>query len=217
MSSPVQTAAAPVAQTRDVLPAWSSYASSVLPSAPDRSAQFAAGRRCAAKALACLGAFIDPSRIVRGPHGQPVWPHGFCGSITHSGSYVAAAVGRTADAIGIGIDSLEIVTTERAARVAPVVARPAELRLLGRAGMDATTATTVVFSAKESLFKCLFPLVRRYFDFLDAEIVRVDVEQARLALSLVPSLGWRSPENVALAARFTVAGTFVHTGVWMTK
>ena len=214
MSSSLQTAEACPARVGDVLPPWASYASSVL-AAADRSEQFAAGRGCAAAALADLGTFVGPTRIVRGPQGQPVWPHGFCGSITHSGWYVAAAAARLTDAGGIGIDAIEIVAPERAARVASVVARPAELRLLRRAGMDAATALTVAFSAKESLFKCLFPVVQRYFDFLDAEVVRVDVEEARLEFSVSPSLVWRSPAT-AVEARFTIADRFVHTGVWLT-
>jgi 4'-phosphopantetheinyl transferase EntD len=214
MSSALHTAEACPARVREVLPPWASFASSVLAATPDRSGQFAAGRACAAAALAGLGTFVSPARIVRGPHGEPVWPHGFCGSITHSGPYVAAAAARLTDAAGIGIDAIEIVAPARAARVSSVVARPAELQRLRRAGMDEATALTLAFSAKESLFKCLFPAVRRYFDFLDAEVVRVDVEAAWLEFFVSPSIGWRSPAS-ALNARFTISGRFVHTGVWV--
>jgi enterobactin synthetase component D len=192
---------------------WASHASSVLAGAPDRPSQFAAGRGCAAAALAGLGALVGAERLVRGPHGEPVWPHGFCGSITHTGSYVAAAAARLTDADSIGIDTIEIVAAERAARVAPVVAHPAELRLMRQAGMDAATALTVVFSVKESLFKCLFPVVHHYFDFLDAQVVRVNGPMG-LLFSVCPSVGVRS-RATALTARFTIAGSFVHTGVWL--
>jgi enterobactin synthetase component D len=214
MSTSLQTAEACPARVREVLPPWASYASSVLTPAFDRREQFAAGRGCAAAALASLGTFVSPARLVRGPHGEPVWPHGFCGSITHTGAYVAAAAARLEDAGSIGIDTMEIVAPERADRVMPVVAHPSELRLLRRAGMDAATALTIAFSAKESLFKCLFPIVQRYFDFLDAEIVGLDIERAQLEFSIARAVGWRSPD-ATLAARFAIAGHAVHTGVWL--
>ena len=45
-----------------------------------------------------------------------------------------------------------------------------------------------VFSAKESLFKALFPLVGTYFGF-EAAVVRVDLEAGRFEIGLTAPLG----------------------------
>jgi 4'-phosphopantetheinyl transferase EntD len=47
---------------------------------------------------------------------------------------------------------------------------------------------TLVFSAKESLFKALYPQIRRYFDFLDARISKLDMRQQIFQLELLKTL-----------------------------
>ncbi|WP_374216235.1 4'-phosphopantetheinyl transferase, partial [Frankia sp. R82] len=48
---------------------------------PSRRAEFVTGRACARLALARLG--VAPRPILRGPRGEPTWPRGIVGSITH--------------------------------------------------------------------------------------------------------------------------------------
>jgi 4'-phosphopantetheinyl transferase EntD len=70
---------------------------------PRRRAEFAAGRLCARAALARLG--VPAAPILPGPAGQPRWPAGVTGSITHCAGYRACAVARTTDVAAIGIDA----------------------------------------------------------------------------------------------------------------
>jgi 4'-phosphopantetheinyl transferase EntD len=49
---------------------------------PSRQHDFAAGRWCAHRTLAALGADVDV--IARGRRGEPLWPGGFTGSISHT-------------------------------------------------------------------------------------------------------------------------------------
>ena len=60
-------------------------------------------RTCARRALAGLG--IAETAIPRGPKGQPIWPTGVVGSITHTTGYVAAAVAHAAKVRSIGVDA----------------------------------------------------------------------------------------------------------------
>jgi 4'-phosphopantetheinyl transferase EntD len=48
---------------------------------PQRRAEFATARHCARNALAELE--VAPAPILTGANREPVWPHGFVGSITH--------------------------------------------------------------------------------------------------------------------------------------
>jgi len=70
---------------------------------PRRRAEFTVGRRCAREALAGLGLPVAP--VLAGRAGEPLWPAGVTGSITHCPGYRACAVARAADVAGIGIDA----------------------------------------------------------------------------------------------------------------
>ena len=67
-----------------------------------RRADLAAGRRLAHAALASFGA--DVPVIGRGIRGEPLWPAGTIGSITHCEGYAAAAAAATTACCAIGID-----------------------------------------------------------------------------------------------------------------
>lgn len=130
-----------------------------------RRAEFATARDCARRALRALGA--ADGAILRGPKREPLWPAGIVGSITHCTGYRAAAVAFTADVLTIGIDA------EPHAAIPERVAR----RVLVDAERDwiATAAPGVhwsrlIFSAKESVYKAWFPLVRRWLGFEDAAV-----------------------------------------------
>jgi 4'-phosphopantetheinyl transferase EntD len=70
---------------------------------PRRRAEFTAGRAMARQALAGLGLPATP--IPAGRAGEPRWPAGVTGSITHCAGYRACAVAWTADMAALGIDA----------------------------------------------------------------------------------------------------------------
>jgi 4'-phosphopantetheinyl transferase EntD len=122
---------------------------------PGRRAEFAAGRAVARAALARLGAPAGP--VLPGRAGEPRWPDGVVGSITHCAGYRACAVALTRDLAAIGIDAepclpladglLEAMTGE---------AERASLAGLSTA-CPATPWDRVLFCAKESVYKAWFP------------------------------------------------------------
>jgi len=95
-----ESTGSPAAAAPGLLPA---EAEAVRTAGPRRRAEFAAGRSCARAALATLGVAAGP--ILPGPAGQPLWPAGVTGSITHCAGYQACAVARAADVAAIGIDA----------------------------------------------------------------------------------------------------------------
>ena len=68
-----------------------------------RRREFVTGRACAREALAGLG--LPPSPIGSGTKGEPLWPPGVTGSITHCEGYRASAVARSSSALMLGIDA----------------------------------------------------------------------------------------------------------------
>jgi 4'-phosphopantetheinyl transferase EntD len=65
------------------------------------------------------------------------------------------------------------------------------LRWLDKQCLPPEVGLTLIFSAKESLFKALYPTVHRYFDFIDAEVATLDLHAASLTLCLNTSLSER--------------------------
>jgi 4'-phosphopantetheinyl transferase EntD len=174
---------------------------------PERLREFVVGRRCAARALADAGAIELDVKV--GPHRQPIWPRGFVGSITHSSSFALAAVGRSSQVISVGVDSEPILDEPSLAAVAPLALhRSEQQRVEGRLDL-----ATVVFSAKESLFKCLYPLAGTFFDYLDAQVASLDLVDGRgvCMLSLGRELGARFARGSVFLVRAAIAGGHAHT------
>jgi len=124
---------------------------------PGRRREFAGGRECARRALRMLG--VDAVPLPAGADGAPVWPRGVVGSITHKGSYRAAAVARARDLAGLGIDA-ELDAPLRDG----VLQRVASQRELDeverlRAERPETRWDRLLFSAKEAAMKAAYPLV----------------------------------------------------------
>jgi enterobactin synthetase component D len=180
---------------------------------PKRRAQFRAGRRCARMALRALLPLQPDVELVRGDGGAPIWPLGVTGSITHTDTVAAAVVARSADAASIGIDVEPIMSLARSRDVARVVAWPSEVAVARLPGFDRNGALTLVFSAKESLFKCLYPLVGSRFGFHDVRVVSVDGRTGTFDVRLVKGLSAQWRAGMMVQGRFALAADDVHTGV----
>lgn len=140
-----------------------------------RKADHLAGRIAAAHAL--------PDHAVPGigPSGEPLWPDGISGSITHSGTRAMAVV--TQHPALIGIDCETFLPENEALEIKDGIIDAQEEALLSRSGYPFALALTLVFSAKESLFKALFPKVKSYMGFDSARITMLDKETLMLALT----------------------------------
>lgn len=130
-----------------------------------RFTEFCHGRHCARLMLRELGS--PDTAIPVGEQRQPIWPADIVGSIAHWRN-LAIAVGARADrygSLGVDLESAEGLEDD----LRQLICKPVELEAL--AGfLDTGLATKVLFSIKESIFKCLWPSVRAYFDFLDVEV-----------------------------------------------
>ncbi|WP_162619615.1 4'-phosphopantetheinyl transferase family protein [Salinicola peritrichatus] len=161
--------------------------------AAKRRAEFLGGRLCARHALAALTG--TPFTPAMDEERLPVWPDGIVGSITHSRELAAAAVARRESVGGIGIDAELLLSNERARRLAPQILVDSERDWLERLPpITQGEFVTLVFSLKESLFKALYPLVRRRFYFPHARLTnwRRDTGEVTLVLLETLSPHWRA-------------------------
>jgi 4'-phosphopantetheinyl transferase EntD len=174
-----------------------------------RRREFVTGRACARKALAELGLPATP--VGSGPDGEPLWPPGVVGSITHCEGYRACAVARSSAVLALGID---------AGRDAPVsegvwedIAHGPEEELRTRAPeARGPHLDAVLFSAKEAVYKAWFPLERRWLGFDDV-LVSVDPAGTFTARLLVAAPERAGVPFKDLAGRWATAGGIVVTAV----
>ncbi len=172
-----------------------------------RRREFTAGRLCARAALAQLGIHDFP--LLVGEARVPVWPAGIVGSISHCKGYCGAAVARagTVGGLGFDVERAEPIEPELLARICTPRERA---RLAPRAG--APDPGKLTFCAKESFYKCYFPLTREFLGFQDVE-VEFDPDlrgfRAQLVRATAPSLrGVRE-----LAGRLAWSDALVFAGV----
>lgn len=150
-----------------------------------RQQEYSAGRLAARAALARLG--LDPPPPVRrGPDRAPGWPPGVVGAITHADGLALAAVAWRRDHGGLGID-LEHAGGVRRMAIADRVADPAE-RAWIQHGPDPRRRLAALFSAKEAVYKALYPRVGRYFGF-GAVSGRFDAAAGAFDFTLCEPLG----------------------------
>jgi 4'-phosphopantetheinyl transferase EntD len=140
---------------------------SVRRAVPKRRREFAAGRATARLALARLG--IENFPLVMGPDRLPAWPEGIVGSISHCSGFCGAAVARRQDIVSLGLDVEPAEPLEES--LLPLIVTDRERNALERAETAFPDLwSRIVFSAKESVYKCLSPLVRRILDFHEVEL-----------------------------------------------
>ena len=160
-----------------------------------RRHEFIVGRHCAAMALRCFG----EHRVVGvRPDRSPIWPTNFCGSISHSNQLAWSVVANKDTASSIGVDVQEIVDTATVAETNSQILTATERDLLAVAGYDAFVAYTLAFSAKESVYKCLFPLGVTDLEFLQLTIDRVSHDQLSINFNTLP-------QQPAIAVNFALA------------
>jgi len=175
---------------------------SIQRSVAKRQAEFLAGRLCARAALQQLDGLDCVPAI--GEDRAPVWPAHISGSITHSTGHAAAIVAHKAQWRGLGMDLENLLTLERAERLAGEILTPGELQRMAAGPREQIAQwVTLTFSAKESLFKALYPIVQKRFYFEHAELLEwSDNGHARLRLLTDLSAEWCHGKE--LEAQFAV-------------
>lgn len=128
-----------------------------------RKQEFLAGRICAKESLLKLG--ISVECLKKNNDGSPQYPIGVCGSITHNKHFAISIVSNHYQSIGIDIE--EVIKKERLDRLKKSFVFENEFDFLNE---NAELNGTLIFSAKESLYKLIRPLCGTYFGFEQARV-----------------------------------------------
>jgi len=130
-----------------------------------RRNEFITVRHCARVAMGRLG--LPPAPILKGEKGEPRWPDGLVGSLTHTRGYRGAVVGRSTAVRSVGIDAEPHDVLPD--RVLEAISLPAERRQIAALPQELHW-DRILFCAKEATYKAWFPLTGRWLGFEDAHI-----------------------------------------------
>jgi len=171
----------------DALPADRARVHGALPA---RRREFLAGRLCARTALARLG--FEGAAVTTGADRRPVWPEGVVGSIAHTRDWGVAVVARDRDYRGLGVD-LEPARPVEERTWRKILTAAERVRVEGLPPAERGLTVRLLFSAKESAWKCRFPVDGRRFGFRDVEI-DLDADAGTFAARV---FGEAPPETIA--------------------
>jgi len=176
-----------------------------------RRREFTTARGCARRALAALA--VPSLPILQGERGEPQWPPGIVGSITHCAGYRGAVVAHARNVLTIGIDAEpDEALPERVLDAVSTPGERARLRDL-MAAAPGTRWDRLLFSSKESVYKAWFPLARRWLGFKDADIVFDAVNGTFGARLLVTHAEVGSPPLVGFSGRWLACEGLLLTAI----
>jgi 4'-phosphopantetheinyl transferase EntD len=181
-------------------------------SVPKRRSEFVTVRHCARVAMEQLG--VPPLPILKGDKGEPRWPRGVVGSLTHCDGYRGAVVGRSESARSVGIDAEPHGVLPD--RVLEAISLPVERREIAALPADLHW-DRILFCAKEATYKAWFPLTQRWLGFEDAHIsFAVDSSGTAgefVSRILIDPVARSGPPLTELAGRWSVAGGLALTAI----
>ncbi|MFT6835424.1 MAG: enterobactin synthetase component D [Francisellaceae bacterium] len=184
---------------------------SIQKSVIKRQAEYLAGRYATSMVFQPL--HMPISNVLIGSNRSPIWPQGMVASISHSSTIAlcAAALDNNYQYLGIDIErrlSLELVTEIKKSIINN---NEEDLLLSFNNFMSFTDAFTLVFSAKESLFKALHPQVNSYFDFSAAELLKLCNKTKQFELVLLQDLSLKLKAGTKFTGNFYFDETHVTT------
>ncbi|OBH03112.1 4'-phosphopantetheinyl transferase [Mycobacterium sp. E3247] len=179
-----------------------------------RRNEFVTVRHCARVALGELG--LPPVPILKGDKGEPCWPDGVVGSLTHCTGYRGAVVGRAEAVRSVGIDAEPHDVLPDG--VLNAISLPEERHEMATLP-EGLHWDRILFCAKEATYKAWFPLTKRWLGFEDAHIV-LDLDPPDGGTSgvfvskiLIDGRALDGPPLTALRGRWSVERGLVLTAI----
>lgn len=182
---------------------------------PKRKAEYLCGRHTASQSLQALG--IQSCNIATGPNREPVFPAGIIASITHTNETAVCVAAKKNHFHYLGVDLESLIPEDTIQSIEQQIINHDEKRLLLDQNCDYKTLLTLVFSAKESLFKALFPSVGDYFDFQAAQLVKLCAVSKRITFELTGNLNSEFPAKTKISGSFYLDKRRVFTVIYSNK
>lgn len=172
-----------------------------------RQQEFRAGRHCAHQAMTQLG--IQPQPILRDAQRAPVWPEGLLGSISHCRDFCLAACATDVRLKGLGVDVEPLEPLKHGTR--RYIQTDAETAFMQE---QPQLPARLIFSAKESLYKCYHPLVRTFFGFHSVEL-EVDTGNQKFSFSTGIRAKVSFPDHLTFMGHYVVTRNHLITSCYL--
>lgn len=142
-----------------------------------RKAEFLAGRLCVRQAIRKL---LDNDKydevVLMNADRTPRWPNGIVGSITHTCGLAGAAVGNSREFLSIGIDYETILSMQKSRDLKGAILNSSEaIRFAYFDQLEFNILCTLIFSIKESVFKCIYQMIRKHFEISLIDVTDIDI------------------------------------------
>jgi len=173
-----------------------------------RRREFRAGRHAAHEALRQLGAPHRP--ILRGTRREPAWPAGFVGTIAHCKGLGVAACAKQQTVTGLGID------------VEPLEPLPEGVARYIYTDEESTCQTIqelpqrLLFCAKESLYKCYYPLLGEFFGFQSVRL-SFDTEKKSFAFRPTKQCEVGFPRELSFHGRYQIGPSHLYAACYLLR
>ena len=166
-----------------------------------RQREFVAGRILAKRILSFLG--VNNFPVLSGEFREPLWPNDIVGSISHCDNYcfVAAAKNRNFYSIGVDIET----SNPLAENLEDIVCTNSEqnwIKLTKSKGC-LLPLSKIIFSSKESIYKCIYPILKRYVDFKEVEIL-LQISAPYFRAYILPT----SKADISFREKISIIGLF---------
>ena len=173
--------------------------------AKKRLRDFTHGRYCARAALRQLGIPAANATIGVGAQREPVWPEGIIGSISHTDNIAVAVIARTSQLSSIGIDIESAQPLEE--DLIKMIIRPDEM------ANSHPEEGKLIFSIKESIYKCIYPQLKLFVDFQDMEVIRSEQDSSFTAVPHNPAID--SKLVARLQGRYKIDNDYIISSAWI--
>jgi 4'-phosphopantetheinyl transferase EntD len=172
-----------------------------------RQKEFRAGRHAAHRALEQLHAPWQP--LLRGEQRQPIWPVGYLGSITHCRDACVAVCAKTVDLVGLGIDVEPLKPLPKG--VDQYIHTPEDEWMMKS---DMALPERLIFSAKESIYKCYFPIIGQFIGF---QSVSLNLNPHEKTFQFTPTKESTTlfPPEYRFYGRYTLEENHLYTGCFL--
>lgn len=173
-----------------------------------RKAEFLAGRFLAIQIMRKLG--LSDAKVDMSANRLPLWPSDIKGSISHTDKFVICAISSCRSISRIGVD-IELLDQEISLDLINTVMCKEEILLANLSNFNSAYIFSFFFSAKESLFKALYPEVKIFFDFNAAEIIKINIEEKTFNIVLRYNLNSTHTKGKIYTGRYYITDTYIVT------
>lgn len=173
-----------------------------------RKAEFLAGRFLANNIIIKLG--YSNAKVDISANRLPLWPDNIKGSISHTDGFAICGISSCKSVNRLGVD-IELLDQEVPLDLIKTVMCKDEILLANLSGLNSSNIFLFFFSAKESLFKALYPEVKFFFDFDVAKIININIEEKTFYIALRYSLNSTHTKGMIYKGRYHLSDTHIVT------